>query len=399
MLTKAFIPFKGYYSTPFTRWQGIMANENSIKLGATTANRWITEKNIDPTIFDYMYLGITIAQHHLFYSHTWAAAMLVNGAKDLPALMVNQACTTSTTCVHLAALNIEAGSYNTAFALMTDRCSNGPHTVWPQPLGPGGEVESENWMMDNFNRDPWAGKKMIQTAENVAKEIGATREECDAVTLRRYEQYQEALANDRAFQKRYMFAPEVRISKKKTTFVEQDEGVTPTSAEGLARLRPVEPDGVHTFGAQTFPADGNCGIIVTTKEKAAELSADPHVTIQIISYGFSRAQKGYMAAAPVPAAEMALSNAGLKIGDMAAIKTHQPFAINDIYMSKKLGNDVNKMNNYGNSMIYGHPQGPTAGRLMIELLEEVVMLGGGYALWAGCAAGDTGAAMVFKITC
>ena len=397
MLTKAFIPYKGYYSSPFSRWQGIMANENSIKLGATTANRWLTEKNIDPTIFDYMYFGITIAQHHLFYSHTWAAGMLVDGAKDLPALMVNQACTTSATCIHLAAANIEIGTYNTAFALMSDRASNGPHTVWPQPLGPGGEVDSENWMMDNFNNDPWAGKKMIQTAENVAKEIGATREECDAVTLRRFEQYQDALANDRAFQKGYMFPPEVRVSKKKTVLVEEDEGVTQTTAEGLARLRPVEPGGVHTFGAQTFPADGNCGLIVTTKDKARELSADPNLNTQIVSYGFSRAKKGYMAAAPVPAAEMALKDAGLKIGDMKAIKTHQPFVINDIYMAKKMGNDVNKMNNYGNSMIYGHPQGPTAGRLIIELIEEIALLGGGYGMWAGCAAGDSAVAIIFKV--
>jgi len=397
MLTKAFIPYKGYYSSPFSRWQGIMANENSIKLGATTANRWLTEKNIDPTIFDYMYFGITIAQHHLFYSHTWAAGMLVDGAKDLPALMVNQACTTSATCIHLAAANIEIGTYNTAFALMADRASNGPHTVWPQPLGPGGEVDSENWMMDNFNNDPWAGKKMIQTAENVAKEIGATREECDAVTLRRFEQYQDALANDRAFQKGYMFPPEVRVSKKKTVLVEEDEGVTQTTAEGLARLRPVEPGGVHTFGAQTFPADGNCGLIVTTKDKARELSADPNLNTQIVSYGFSRAKKGYMAAAPVPAAEMALKDAGLKIGDMKAIKTHQPFVINDIYMAKKMGNDVNKMNNYGNSMIYGHPQGPTAGRLIIELIEEIALLGGGYGMWAGCAAGDSAVAIIFKV--
>lgn len=397
MLTKAFIPYKGYYSSPFSRWQGIMANENSIKLGATTAHRWLTEKNIDPTIFDYMYFGITIAQHHLFYSHTWAAGMLVDGAKDLPALMVNQACTTSATCIHLAAANIEVGTYNTAFALMADRASNGPHTVWPQPLGPGGEVESENWMMDNFNNDPWAGKKMIQTAENVAKEIGATREECDAVTLRRFEQYQDALANDRAFQKGYMFPPEVRVSKKKTVLVEEDEGVTQTTAEGLAGLRPVEPDGVHTFGAQTFPADGNCGLIVTTKDRARELSADSNLNAQILSYGFSRAKKGYMAAAPVPAAEMALKDAGLKIGDMKAIKTHQPFVINDIYMAKKMGNDVNKMNNYGNSMIYGHPQGPTAGRIIIELIEEVALLGGGYGMWAGCAAGDSAVAIIFKV--
>jgi len=397
MLTKAYIPYKGYYSTPFCRWQGTMANENAIELGAKTAQRWIKKNNIDPTIFDYMYFGITVAQHHLFYSHTWAAALLVDGQKDLPALMVHQACTTSTTCAHLAAVNIEVGTYNTAFALMADRCSNGPHTVWANPFGPGGEVESENWMMDNFNGDPWARLKMIQTAENVAKEIGTTREECDAVTLRRYEQYQDALKNDRAFQKRYMFPAEVRVSKKKTVFVEQDEGVTPTSAEGLARLRPVEPDGTHTFGAQTFPADGNCGIIVTTRDKAKDLSADPKIEIQIVSYGFARAKKGYMAAAPVPAAEMALRNAGITVKDLKAVKTHQPFAVNDINMAVKMGMDVNWMNNYGNSLIYGHPQGPTAGRIMIELFEEVVMLGGGYALWAGCAAGDTAAAMVFKI--
>ncbi|HBF42730.1 MAG TPA: acetyl-CoA acetyltransferase [Desulfobacteraceae bacterium] len=397
MLTKAFIPYNGYYSTPFCRWQGAMANENAIVLGAKTARNWILKKNYDPTMLDYMYYGMTIAQHHMFYSHNWAAAMLVDNQKDLPALMVNQACTTSTTCIHLAALNIEAGTYNTAFALMSDRCSNGPHTIWPQPLGPGGEVVSENWMMDNFNADPNAGLKMIQTAENVAKELGTTREECDAVTLRRFEQYQDAIADDRAFQKRYMFPAEVKVSRKKTIFIEEDEGVTPTSAEGLARLRPVEPGGVHTFGAQTFPADGNCGFIITTQDKAKELSADPNVEIQILSYGFSRAKPGYMAAAPVPAAEMALERAGLKIEDMKAIKSHQPFAINDINMAKKMGTDVMKMNNYGNSLIYGHPQGPTAGRIIAELLEEIVMLGGGYGLWAGCAAGDTAAAMIFKV--
>ena len=397
MLTKAYIPYRGYYSTPFCRWQGTMANENSIKLGATTAQRWLKKNNFDPMILDYMYFGITIAQHHLFYSHTWASGMLVDGKKDLPALMINQACTTSTTCVHLGAINIEVGTYDTAFALMADRCSNGPHTIWPNPLGPGAEVESENWMMDNFNRDPWAGQKMIQTAENVAKELGTTREECDAVTLRRYEQYQEALANDRAFQKRYMFPPEVKVSRKKTVLVEEDEGVTPTSAEGLARLKPVEPEGVHTFGAQTFPADGNCGIIVTTRDKARELSADPKTEIQVVSYGFARAKKGYMAMAPVPAAEMALKDAGITVKDLKAVKTHQPFAVNDINMAAKMGMDVNWMNNYGNSLIYGHPQGPTAGRNIVELLEEVVMLGGGYCLWAGCAAGDTAAAMVFKV--
>ena len=397
MLTKAFIPYNGYYSSPFSRWQGSMANENPISLGAKTARNWFLSRNLDPTVIDFMYYGITIAQLHMFYSHTWAAAMLVDNQKNLPALMVNQACTTSTTCIHLCAVNIEAGTYETGYALMSDRCSNGPHTIWPNPMGPGAEVISENWMMDNFNSDPNAGLKMVQTAENVAKDIGVTKEECDAATLRRYEQYQDALADDRAFQKRYMFPVEVQLSKKKTAMIEVDEGITPTTAEGLAKLKPVEPGGVISFGAQTHPADGNCGFIVTTREKAKALSKDPNIEIQIIAYGFSRAKPGYMAAAPVPASEMALNDAGLKITDMKAIKTHNPFIVNDINFAKKFNIDVMNMNNYGSSLVYGHPQGPTAGRLIAELLEELVLLGGGYGLWTGCAAGDTAATMIFKV--
>ncbi len=83
---------------------------------------------------------------------------------------------------------------------------------------------------------------MIQTAENVAAEVGLTREQCDAVALRRYEQYLDALADDRAFQKRYMFPVEIKVSKKKTITVEADEGVFPTTAEGLAGLRPVSAE-------------------------------------------------------------------------------------------------------------------------------------------------------------
>ncbi len=325
--------------------------------------------------------------------------MLTDNQKALPGLMINQACTTSTTCINLAALAIEQGAMHVAFALMADRCSNSAHTIWPNPMGPGGEVLAENWMMDNFNSDPsvFPPLKMVQTAENVAKEVGITKEECDAVVLRRYEQYQMATADDYAFQRRYMFPAEAKVSKKKTILVEHDEGVTPTTAEGLAKLGPAEKGGVHSYGAQTFPADGNCGFIVTTRDKAKELSTDPRVEIKIVSYGYARVKPGYMAAAPVPAAEMALANAGMKISEMKAVKSHNPFATNDLNFAKKMGIDVMKMNNYGSSLIYGHPQAPTAGRIIAEMLEEMVILGGGYCLWAGCAAGDTGAAMVFKV--
>ena len=377
-----------------------MATENAIVLGATTSKRWLAEKSWDPGMFDYLILGITISQLHQFYASTWAAALM--GAGHIPGFTLSQACTTSTTCIYQAAMGVETGLYKNCYTLMTDRCSNGPHTIWPNPMGPGAEVISENWLMDNFNADPNVGLKMVETAENVAKQENFTKEECDALTLVRYRQYLDALADDRAFQKRYMFPAEVKISRKKILLVEEDEGVTPCTEEGLARLKAVVPGGVISFGAQTFPADGNCALVVTTQEKAKELSADPSIPIQIIAYGFSRTQPGYMAAAPVPASRMALENAGLKITDMKVIKTHNPFIVNDLNFAKQMGikaegTDELGFNNYGSSLIYGHPQGPTAGRIIIEGLEELAMKGGGYFLWTGCAAGDTGGAVIFKV--
>ena len=100
----------------------------------------------------------------------------------------------------------------------------------PNPKGPGAQVISEDWLMDNFGRDPWAGEAMIKTAENVSEEAGITREQCDAVTLRRYEQYSDALADDCAFQKRYMYPVMLQVSKKKTVMLEADEGVMETTS-------------------------------------------------------------------------------------------------------------------------------------------------------------------------
>ena len=252
-------------------------------------------------------------------------------------------------------------------------------------------------MVDGFNFEPTGDTGPLGTANNVVKERGITREESDALVLDRYMKYTMATAEDRKFQKRYMIPVEVRLSKKKTAFVEEDEGITPCTAEGLAGLRPVVPDSIITVGAQTHAADGNAGMIVTTKEKANELYADKTVTIQILSYGFARARKAHMPEAPVPASQRALEKAGIKVSDLKAVKTHNPFSVNDIVMRKEMGIADKIFNNYGCSLIFGHHQGPTTMRLAIELIEELVLKGGGYGLVAGCAAGDSGAALVIKV--
>lgn len=393
--SKAYIPYGGYWSSPYAKWQGSFANLHGIELAATTAGKFFEKRKISPDRFDNLILGQTIPQLHCFYGGPWAAGLLGNG--NITGPVVNQACITGVVCAKLASQDIENGVAKSSLVVTTDRCSNGPHLYYPSQTGPGGLGKTEDWVWDNFGRDPWAKGSMIQTAENVAKESGITREEQDAVAQRRYEQYKDALADDGAFHKRYMVPVEVGRGKR-AKLIETDEGVFPTTAEGLAAIKPMLPEGTVTFGSQTHPADGNSGMIVTSKEMAAEMSADAKIEIQFVGFGTARAKKGFMALAMGPAAKVALSDAGVKIADLKVVKTHNPFAVNDIQLSRELSLDINDMNNYGSPLIWGHPQGPTALRVLIEMIEELAIKGGGYGLFSGCAAGDTAAGCVIKVS-
>jgi hypothetical protein len=105
--------------------------------------------------------------------------------------------------------------------------------------------------------------------------------------------------------------------------------------------------------------------------------------VRILATGFSRVAPGHMPEAPVPAAMATLDAAGLTIGQIDAVTTHNPFAVNNIYFSRHTGYPLERMNAYGCSLIFGHPQGPTGLRSVAELIEELRQRGGGTGLFTG----------------
>jgi len=155
--------------------------------------------------------------------------------------------------------------------------------------------------------------------------------------------------------------------------------------------------GSITFGGQTHPADGNSAMVVTSPDKAAELSREKSIRIRLLGFGSARAEIAYMPEAPIPAARAALDQAGMTIDRMDAIKTHNPFAVNDILFSRQTGVPLDRFNNYGCSLVWGHPQAPMGTRAIIELIEELALRGGGCGLFTGCAAGDTAMAVVLEV--
>ena len=396
---KAYIPYGCYWSTPFSKWQGKLSHLHSLTFAADVTRGALEARQISPEIFDGIVLGMTVPQISSFYGAPWLAGLI--GAEGITGPTIAQACATGARVLATAASQVEGGSHRSVLCVTCDRTSNGPHIYYPNPMGPGGTGQKEDWVMDNFGKDPFARNPMIVTAENVARETGIDREAQEEVTLIRHQQYQDALKNDGEFLKRYMILPlEVkdRSGRKVIGTLEGDEGIFPTTAEGLAKLRPVLKEGTVTFGTQTFPADGNTSLILTSKEMAAELSRDRNIEVQLLSYGEGRAKKGFMPMANVPSAKQALEGAGVKLDDIKAIKTHNPFAVNDVYFAREFGLKFEDVNNYGSSLIWGHPQGPTGTRLVVELIEELVLEGGGFGLFTGCAAGDTAAGVVVKVT-
>lgn len=398
-MTDAYIPYGGYWSTPFAKWQGTLSHLNSVQLAAHVAKDELARREIDAADFDTAILGMTVPQYKSFYGAPWLTGMM--GADRVTGPTIAQACATSARCLQNAHQEIADGTAESALLVTTDRTSNGPNVYYPNPTGPGGTGVSENWVLDNFGDDPYAHNAMVETAENVARKWQITMDEQHDVVARRYEQYGDAVADDHAFQKRYMRlpfeVPDARFRKTIAT-MDGDEGVFATSAASLAKLKPVMPDGTVTFGSQTHPADGNTGMIVTTRNKARGMSANTAIEIRLAGFGQARTDKGFMPHAPIPAAQRALQKAGITLDDVTAVKTHNPFAVNDIVFCRETGWDIEKMNNYGCSLIWGHPQGPTGLRAVCELIEELTLRGGGYGLFTGCAAGDSAVSLVLEVT-
>jgi len=394
------IPYGAYWSTPFCSWQGSFATLPPIPFAAEVAARALAERGIAPSDIDGLCFGTTVASKYSFYAAPWFAGMAGLGHTTGPT--ISQACATSVRCLVTAAQELSTGGATAYLAVAADRTSNGPHVFYPNPGGPGGTGDSENLVLDSFGLDPWAKNSMLQTAENVAREAGITRGEQEEVTLLRYRQYADATADDGAFFKRYMSWPlEVKDArgKKVVATVTGDEGVRPTNAQGLATLRPVVEGGSVTFGTQTHPADGNAGMLLTAgRDRARGVSPKGAVDVQLLSYGQARVKKGFMPMAVAPAAAQALSRAGITADQLGSITSHNPFAVNDVYLARELKLDPERMNRHGCSLVWGHPQGPTGLRSIIELIEDLAIAGGGYGLFTGCAAGDSAAAVVLKVS-
>jgi acetyl-CoA acetyltransferase len=340
---------------------------------------------------DYMVIGSTVPWHYKFWTAPLVSSCM---GRRLPGYHVEQACATGLQATLLGASQIESGSHDAAIVLTFDRTSDSPAGVFPERRSyERTRVISDVW--DNFGFDPAAGKAMIATAGQAARKYRIERREVDELTAHRYQQYFDTLGS--GFLDRVLVPLEVLgVQGRPIGMIDSDKGVRAVSLESLRSMR--ELDTCVTSGTQTHASDGMAMLLVTTAEKARELSPRPEIGIEFVARVEGRTSPSMMPEAPMLAVRELLDRSGLTLDDMAVIKNHNPFAVNDAIFARALEYDWRRMNNTGCSLVWGHPQGPTLTRSLIEALEEAVDLGGGYVLVFGCAAGDVGIAAILKVT-
>ena len=392
MFPGAVIPYGTWGSSFFPTWQTSALAEVNIGQFAGEAMSYIMGKrNVRQSEIDYLVSGSTIPWHWKFWGSPFLSS---TGGHRTAGHHIEQACATGLQAIIHAGSEVNMGSSQVCGVLTFDRTSDSPVGIFPERRTyERTQALADVW--DNFGFDPATGNSMIASAGNAARKHKIEKSEVDEISYLRHKQYFDSLESG-ALDNVLVPLEVLGVQGKSIGKVESDIGTKPISLETLRSQRELAP--CVTSGTQTHAADGMATMLVSTPEKAKELSSRPEILIQFVGKAEYRTGPSLMPEAPALTVQKLLKKLNLNIEDMSVIKNHNPFAVNDAIFKKLLNFSWENLNNTGCPLVWGHPQGPTLTRVTIEALEEAVSLGGGYVLVFGCAAGDVGIAAIFKVS-
>ncbi len=312
---------------------------------------------------------------------------------EVPAVTINVVCGSGLNCVNMAADMILAGDADIVVAGGMENMSMAPYAVMQ---GRYGYRMNDGKLVDTMIRDAlWDAFNdyhMIRTADNVAAQWGLTREELDEFAAN--SQQKACAAMEKGIFKEEIVPVEVK-QKKATVIVDTDEGPRPgTTAESIARLRTINPDGVTTAANASGINDGAAAVIVMSEEKAKELGVTPMATW--VAGALGGVDPSIMGVGPVAATKKVLKKTGLTIDDFDLYEANEAFAAQSVAVGRELGFDLSKLNVNGGAIALGHPVGASGCRILVTLLHEMQRSGAKRGLATLCIGGGMGCATIVE---
>ncbi|ANY22237.1 acetyl-CoA C-acetyltransferase [Gordonia terrae] len=358
---------------------------------------------LDPTTIDDLVLGCAQPAGEQGYNLGRMAALRLD-LDTVPGTTVHRYCASSLQAIRIASHAIRAGEGHAFVAA-------GVETVSRYPLGKAdGMPETRNQRYARSEErtdagvdeiDMWADPRdtgrvpdaymsMGETAENVARLYGVSREDQDRFAVRSQNLAEAAIA--RGFYERDI----TPVTRPDGTVVRADDsprsGVT---VDGISEMTPVfRPDGTVTAANCCPLNDGAAALVVMSDVRARELGVEP--LARVVSTGVSALSPEIMGLGPIEASRAAVARAGLTLADIDLVEINEAFAAQVLPCVDELGIDFDRVNVNGGAIALGHPFGSTGARMATTLLHGLQERQARYGLETMCAAGGQGMAMVIE---
>jgi acetyl-CoA C-acetyltransferase len=295
----------------------------------------------------------------------WLAAGL---PYETAATTVDSQCGSAQQANHLVAGLIAAGAIDVGIGCGVEAMSRVP--LGANVLNGPGNPRPESWTGDSPDQ--------FTAAERIAEKRGITREEVDALGLRSQQNAARAVAEGR-------FDREIAPVEANGEVISRDQGPRDTTAEGLANLKPVLPDGMHTAGNSSQISDGAAAVLWMSEDKAAELGLEPRA--RIVAQALVGSDPYYLLDGPPEATQKVLKKAGMTIGDIDIYEVNEAFASVAVSWARVVEPDMDRLNVNGGAIALGHPVGATGSRLITTALHELERADKQFALVSMCCGG------------
>ena len=322
-------------------------------------------------------------------------AAIKAGVPDMvPSMTINKVCGSGLKATHLAAQAIKAGDADCVIAGGQENMSMAPYASFGIRdgirMGDGKMIDT---MIIDGLWDVYNQYHMGNTAENVAKKWGVSREEQDAFAAA---SQQKAEAAQKAGRFKDEIAPLTIATRKGEVVFDTDEFPRHgTTAESLASLKPAfQKDGSVTAGNASGINDGAAAVMLMSSAKASELGLEPLARIK--AYSSAGVDPAIMGTGPIPASRLCLKKAGWDVNDLDLLEINEAFAAQAIAVNRDMEWDVAKINVNGGAIALGHPIGASGCRILVTLLHEMIKRDARKGLASLCIGGGMGVALAVE---
>jgi acetyl-CoA C-acetyltransferase len=373
------------------RRNGTLAKVHANDLLGTVQKAIIDRTGIDPLRVDHVVGGCVQqvgAQSANVTRNAWLAMRL---PQEVPAATVNSQCGSSQEANLVAHGLVGSGLADVAI-------SCGVETMSSVPFGAMGANGVFGMPREGTYADVYEATSQFDGAERIAAKYGITRQDADELGFSSQARAATAWAEDRFAGQ---IAPiEVAVLDQHgaltgdTRTFDRDEGLRPTTLEGLAALRTNAPDGVHTAGTSSQICDGAAAVLMASEKGAASLGLKPRA--RIVDSVLVGCDPVLMLEGPIPATHKLLERTGLAMNDIDVFEINEAFASVVLAWAQQTGADMSKVNPNGGAIAVGHPLGGSGVILLTRALYELERTGGRYALISMCCGGGLGTGTIIE---